>query len=81
MSAKEQRRSLQRTEVVSVRLSEEEMRAAVLVGRATSRTVSGLMGYALRLYIEKNYPAALQPGAKVSMRLEEAPIDRDGSLS
>ena len=62
-----------RTHIVSVRMSEETRAAAELVAQLTCRTLSSLSEYALRLYIEKNYPDALVPGAKVTLQLGDAP--------
>lgn len=64
-----------RTETVTVRLDPETLKAAELVAAVTCRTVSSLMQYALTLYVAKNYPAAMTPGARVVARIEEAPDD------
>ena len=64
-----------RSLTATVRISPENLAAAELVARVTGRTVSGLFEYALALYMHKNYPAAYAPGAKVSLRLDEAPSD------
>lgn len=46
-----------------VRITPELKAAGERVATATGRSLSNLMHYALRRYIEKNYPAALKPGA------------------
>jgi predicted transcriptional regulator len=65
-----------RTETVTVRLDPETLRAAELVAQVTCRTVSSLMQYALIMYVAKNYPEAMTPGAQVVARIEEAPSEK-----
>jgi len=65
-----------RTETVTVRVDPATLRAAELVASLTSRTVSSLLEHALRLYVAKNYPGANQPGARLSLRLDEAPDEQ-----
>lgn len=65
-----------RTETVTVRLDPETLRACEIVAQATCRTVSSLMEYAMKLYVAKNYPEAMRPGARVVVRIEEAPDER-----
>ena len=62
-----------RSRTATMRISPENYAAAALVARATGRTVSGLLEYALELYIRKNYPIAYSPGAVVTARIDEAP--------
>ncbi|MBH2008326.1 MAG: hypothetical protein I8H71_01365 [Xanthomonadaceae bacterium] len=64
-----------RTAIVTMRLTPELQRAGALVAAIQTRTMSSLLQHALRLYIEKNYPAAMNPGARVTLRLDEAPAD------
>ena len=59
--------------VFSVRIEPELVRAAERVAALTHRTTSGLLSYALELYLRKNYPAALDPGARLVLVLDEAP--------
>ena len=66
-------RTAPREEISTIRMTEADTAAATLVASLTSRTRSALIQHALRLYIMKNYPAAYRPGAKVVLRLEEAP--------
>lgn len=64
-----------RTAIVTMRLTPETQRAATLVAAVQTRTLSSLLEHALRLYIEKNYPTAMEPGAAVRLSLLEAPSD------
>lgn len=62
-----------RTEVLTTRLQPETLKAAKLVAQATCRTLSGLTEYALQRYIERNFPEAYEPGAKVVIKSDDAP--------
>lgn len=62
-----------RTAIVTMRLTPETQRAATLVAALQTRTLSSLLEHALRLYIEKNYPEAMDPNARITLRLDEAP--------
>jgi len=66
-------RTTNRTEILTIRISPENLRAAKIVAQVTCRTLSSLAEYALVLYIKKNYPESLQPGAKCGVILDEAP--------
>lgn len=68
-----------RTATVSVRMQPETVAAANRVAMLTMRSVSGLAEYALLLYIQKNYPLAMDPNARLVMRLEEAPAEGGAS--
>jgi hypothetical protein len=67
---------LPRAHIVTMRMDEELHRAAQMVGAVTMRSTSNLLEYALRLYIEKNFPQAFDREAKVVLSLTEAPIER-----
>ena len=71
------KRQPRRTETVTVRLDPETLRAAELVAQVTCRTLSSLMEYTLRLYVAKNYPEAMKPGARVVARIDEAPDEEN----
>jgi len=67
----EMRKRTNRTEVVSVRLSPENLRAAKLVARLTCRSVSELMEYTLQQFIVTNHPEAFNPNVSVELKLGE----------
>lgn len=62
-------------ETMSIRMTPELLAASELVAALTCRSRSSLIQYALTLYIAKNYPSALNPRAKLSLLLDEAPIE------
>lgn len=62
-----------RTKTVTVRMTPENVVAANRVAAVTGRTLSTLMEYATRRFIEKNFPEAYEPGAKVSIKVDDAP--------
>jgi hypothetical protein len=62
-----------RSKIVAIRMSPRNLKAAQIVAQLTCRSVSSLAEYALLLYIEKNYPDAFKPGAKVRVVLDGAP--------
>lgn len=64
--------SATRTEVVTVRVDPVTLVAARKVAMVTGRTVSGLMEYALRRYVEKNFPYAFDPESKVVILIDDA---------
>lgn len=57
----------------TIRMDDELRTAAERVALITYRSTSSLIEYAVRLYIEKNYPLAFDPNAKVTLSLDEAP--------
>lgn len=65
-----------RTRTVTVRITPALYEAAQVTASATYRTVSSLIEYALQRYIDKNFPEAFQPGARVVIRIDDAPDDR-----
>lgn len=67
--------SANRSQTVTMRMTPEMQVAAEKVAGLTCRTTSSLLEYALKLYIEKNYPQALNPNARLVLRLEEAPTE------
>jgi hypothetical protein len=62
-----------RSKTATMRIKPETLDAAAKVAALTGRTVSGLLEYALELYIRKNYPLAFDPRAGLELRLDEAP--------
>jgi hypothetical protein len=56
---------------MTTRLTPETFAAAELVAAASCRTVSGLIEYALRVYIESNFPEATKPGAKLGFVISD----------
>ena len=64
-----------RTEIMVVRITQENLAAANKTAALTGRTLSSLAEYALMLYLRKNYPLAYSPNAKLVLRLEEAPSE------
>lgn len=64
-----------RTRTVTIRMRPELYEAAQRASTVMNHTVSSLTEYALRRYIEKNLPAALQPGARVTIAFDDAPDD------
>ncbi len=62
-----------RSSVVTIRLTPENLAAGELVAAMTSRSLSMLMEHALALYVRKNYPDAYKPGARLTLKLDEAP--------
>lgn len=62
-----------RSRTATIRVSPENWAAAEKVAALTGRTVSSLTEYALVLFISKNYPVAFNPGAKIVLKLDEAP--------
>lgn len=65
-----------RTRTVTVRITPALYEAAQVTASATYRTVSSLVEYALQRYIEKNFPEAFEPGARVVIRIDDAPEER-----
>jgi hypothetical protein len=62
-----------RSKIVTIRFSPENLAAAEIVASLTKRSVSMLTEYALELFLKKNYPAAYSPGVKLTLSLAEAP--------
>lgn len=62
-----------RKEIISIRMTPENLKAARIVAALTYRTVSSLAEYALSLYITNNYPEAYKPEARLALKLDEAP--------
>lgn len=61
--------------VRAVRIEDDVWQAAERVSAITHRSTAALVGYALELYLRKNYPAAFDPRARVALVLDEAPED------
>lgn len=59
----------------TVRIEDDVWQAAERVAVITHRSTAALVGYALELYLRKNYPAAFDPRARVTLVLDEAPED------
>ena len=64
-----------RSKIVTIRFSPENLAAAEIVASLTKRSVSMLTEYALELFIKKNYPEACRPCVKLTLSLAEAPAD------
>lgn len=64
-----------RVNTVTVRVTPELLKAGQRVALATCRTMSSLMEYALRRYIEKNFPEAFHKDAKLIIKWDDAPED------
>ena len=64
-----------RSKIVTIRFSPENLAAAEIVASLTKRSVSMLTEYALELFIKKNYPEAYRPGVKLTLSLTDAPAD------
>ena len=62
-----------RSSVVTIRLTPENLAAGELVAAMTSRSLSMLIEHSLALYMRKNYPDAYKPGARLTLKLDEAP--------
>ena len=62
-----------RTTVYTMRCNPANIAAGELVSAMTNRSLSQLMEHALELYIRKNYPDAYKPGARLTLKLDEAP--------
>lgn len=60
----------------SVRMTPELWAAAQRVAPLTGRSAGALMCYALELYIMRNYPKAMEKGAKLTLSLVEAPVEK-----
>lgn len=67
--------SANRTQTVTMRMTPQMHAAAEKVAALTCRTTSSLLEYALKLYIEKNYPQAFNPNARLVLALGEAPTE------
>jgi hypothetical protein len=59
---------------VGVRLTPEVWAAAQKVAALTGRSASGLLGYAVELFIARNYPKAMNSKTKLVLALDEAPV-------
>lgn len=64
-----------RSVTVTMRMTPETLEATEKVAALTCRTVSSLLEYALKLYIQKNYPQAFSPNARLMLRLDDAPAE------
>ena len=64
-----------RSQLVTIRLTNENIQAAKKVSALTGRTVSSLAEYALALFMLHNYPMAYNPDAVLVLKLNEAPGD------
>lgn len=62
-----------KSEILTVRITPETLKATKLVAAVTHRSVAGLVEHALTLYIQKNYPNAFNEGATLTLSLGEAP--------
>lgn len=66
-----------RTKTVTIRMQPGIYEAAQRAAAVMNHTVSSLTEYALRRYIEKNFPEAFQEGARVVIRFDDAPEERN----
>lgn len=66
---------MSRTKIITARFEPATLAAAERVAHLTYRSTGALIEYATRLYIEKNYPLALNADAKLTLSLAEAPIE------
>lgn len=70
-----------KSQVLSIRLDDSELRSAELVAQVTCRSLTGLIRYALMQYVAAQYPEAMKPGARVVARIEEGPLDGQGGAT
>lgn len=73
------RKANPRARSVGIRLTPDLYSAVQLVAQVSCRTVSSQIEYATHLYIQKNFPQALIPGAKLVFVTDEAPVEGTGS--
>lgn len=62
-----------RINTVSIRMTSENLAAGELTAALTHRSLSMLVEHSLELYVRKNYPDAYKPGARLALKLDEAP--------
>ncbi len=69
-----------RTRQCSIRLTQENYRAAKLVAKVSCRSLSELGEYAIQRFIEHNYPDAFKHGAVVASCIQDGPLDNEKIL-